>query len=103
MRTLPRIVACVTLSCISATALAEDMSAALQRLFGDERAFLWRADPLTATYDGVHEYDDRLPSVTPASQATARHRPRGPDAAGAGELRPVRFHGHAAHRAGPAS
>jgi uncharacterized protein (DUF885 family) len=68
MKTLPRIVACLTLSGIAATALAEDMSAALQLLFDDERAFLWRADPLAATYDGIHEYDDRLPSVTPTYQ-----------------------------------
>jgi uncharacterized protein (DUF885 family) len=42
---------------------------ALERLFADERAFVWREDPLSATNDGVHDYDDRLPSVTPADQA----------------------------------
>jgi uncharacterized protein (DUF885 family) len=68
MKTLPRMVACLALSCIAATAMAEVTNAALQRLFDDERAFTWRADPLTATYDGVHTYDDRLPSVTPAAQ-----------------------------------
>lgn len=51
MKTLPRMVACLTLSCIAATAVAEDTNAALQRLFDDERAFTWREDPLTATYD----------------------------------------------------
>lgn len=48
---------------------ADGAKAALDRLFADERAFTWREDPLAATYDGVHDYDDRLPSVTPADQA----------------------------------
>jgi uncharacterized protein (DUF885 family) len=60
--------ACLALACTSATARTEDPDAALQRLFEDERAFTWREDPLAATYDGVHDYDDRLPSVTPADQ-----------------------------------
>jgi uncharacterized protein (DUF885 family) len=42
--------------------------AALRQLFADERAFVYREDPLTATDEGVHTYDDRLPSVTPAEQ-----------------------------------
>ena len=44
-------------------------SAALTQLFADERAFVYRMDPLSATGDGVHDYDDKLPSVTPAAQA----------------------------------
>jgi len=48
---------------------ADGAKAALDRLFADERAFTWREDPHAATYDGVHDYDDRLPSVTPADQA----------------------------------
>ncbi len=40
----------------------------LARLFADERAFLWRAEPLAASADGVREFDDRLASVTPAAQ-----------------------------------
>jgi uncharacterized protein (DUF885 family) len=44
-------------------------SAALAQLFADERAFVWREDPLTATGEGVRTYDDRLPSVTPQAQA----------------------------------
>lgn len=40
----------------------------LTRLFADERASIWRDDPLSATSDGVHTYDDRLPVVTPADQ-----------------------------------
>ena len=48
---------------------ASDAKAELDRLFADERAFTWREDPLAATYDGVHDYDDRLPRVTPADQA----------------------------------
>jgi uncharacterized protein (DUF885 family) len=51
-----------------AQAPAATPSAALARLFDDERAFVWREDPLAATADGVHDYDDRLPSVTPADQ-----------------------------------
>lgn len=42
---------------------------ALAALFADERAVAYREDPLLATYEGVHEFDDRLPSVTPADQA----------------------------------
>lgn len=40
----------------------------LAELFDDERAFVWREDPLTASIEGIHEFDDRLPSVTPAAQ-----------------------------------
>lgn len=40
----------------------------LAKLFEDERTFLWREDPLTASADGVHTFDDRLPSVTPDAQ-----------------------------------
>src|SRR6185503_3115097 len=48
---------------------AADAKAELGQLFADERAMTWRDDPLAATNDGVHDYDDRLPSVTPADQA----------------------------------
>jgi len=44
-------------------------SEALARLFADERASFWHDDPLSATSDGVHDFDDRLPLVTPADQA----------------------------------
>jgi uncharacterized protein (DUF885 family) len=50
-------------------AVAQSASKALTKLFDDERAFIWREDPLTATADGVRRYDDRLPSVTQAAQA----------------------------------
>jgi uncharacterized protein (DUF885 family) len=50
-------------------AAADDAKSALDRLFADERAFTWREDPLAATNDDVHDYDDRLPSVTPSNQA----------------------------------
>jgi uncharacterized protein (DUF885 family) len=46
-----------------------DARATLEQLFADERALTWREDPLAATNDGVHDYDDRLPAVTPADQA----------------------------------
>ncbi|WP_317843115.1 DUF885 domain-containing protein [Montanilutibacter psychrotolerans] len=42
--------------------------AALRQLFEDERAFVWREDPLAATADGVHHHDDRLPSVDADAQ-----------------------------------
>jgi uncharacterized protein (DUF885 family) len=48
-------------------AAQETPSAALARLFDDERALVWRLDPLAATLDDVHDYDDRLPTVTPQS------------------------------------
>lgn len=51
-----------------AQAPAATAGAALRQLFADERAFLYREDPLTASDEGVHTYDDRLPSVTPAEQ-----------------------------------
>jgi uncharacterized protein (DUF885 family) len=41
----------------------------LRQLFDDERAALWKDDPLSATFDGIHFADDQLPSVTPAAQA----------------------------------
>jgi len=44
-------------------------AAELQKLFADERTFTWNEDPLSATLDGAHDHDDRLPSVTPADQA----------------------------------
>jgi uncharacterized protein (DUF885 family) len=44
-------------------------SEALARLFADERAEAYRSEPLLATYEGVHDYDDRLPSATPAEFA----------------------------------
>ncbi len=41
----------------------------LSQLFDDERQFYWHSEPLAATSDGVHDFDDRLPSVTPKAQA----------------------------------
>jgi uncharacterized protein (DUF885 family) len=56
---------------------APDPKAELDRLFAEERTFLWREDPLSATNDGVHDYDDRLPRVTPADQARRLETDRG--------------------------
>ncbi|MEZ5957444.1 MAG: DUF885 domain-containing protein [Hyphomonadaceae bacterium] len=50
-------------------AVAQTASVNLARLFEDERAFVYREDPLSATSAGIHDYDDRLPSVTPETQA----------------------------------
>jgi uncharacterized protein (DUF885 family) len=54
---------------LAPNAMAQTASQALTQLFEDERAFTWREDPLSATDDGVRDYDDRLPSVTPADFA----------------------------------
>lgn len=54
---------------LSPAALAQSAGQSLSQLFDDERAFTWREDPLSATSDGVHDYDNRLPSVTPADYA----------------------------------
>jgi len=53
----------------ASSAVAQTASQALTQLFQDERAFVWREDPLSATSDGVHDYDNRLPSATPADFA----------------------------------
>jgi uncharacterized protein (DUF885 family) len=53
----------------AAAAAGADARTELLQLFADERSFTWREDPLAATEDGVHDYDDRLPRVTPADQA----------------------------------
>ncbi len=68
----------VSVAALAAPAGAADAAKAeLDRLFADERAFTWREDPLSATNDGVHDYDDRLPSVTPADQARRLEADRG--------------------------
>lgn len=54
---------------VAPSAFAQTPSAELSRLFADERAYAYREEPLSATYDGVHNYDDRLSSVTPEAQA----------------------------------
>ncbi len=54
---------------VATPAAAQTANQALTQLFEDERAFTWREDPLTATGDGVHDYDNRLPSVTPSDYA----------------------------------
>ena len=53
----------------TAPAMAAPAAKALTKLFADERAYVWREDPLTATGDGIRTYDDQLPAVTPAAQA----------------------------------
>jgi uncharacterized protein (DUF885 family) len=61
----------------AAAAWAADAARDLERLFADERAFTWKEDPLAATNDGVHDYDDRLPAVTPADFARQVQADRG--------------------------
>ncbi|MEZ5499055.1 MAG: DUF885 domain-containing protein [Steroidobacteraceae bacterium] len=58
----------LTLALAAQCAVASAASDALAALLDDEREAAWRDDPLQATYEGVHRYDDRLPSVTPADQ-----------------------------------
>jgi uncharacterized protein (DUF885 family) len=68
---MKKIIAAVALaaSLLAPSAFAQTPSAELSRLFADERAYAYREEPLSATYDGVHDYDDRLASVTPEAQA----------------------------------
>lgn len=54
---------------LASPSLAETPAKALAKLFDDERAFSWREEPLSASSDGIHAYDDRLAAVTPADQA----------------------------------
>lgn len=56
-------------SSLAVSAFAQTPSADLARLFEDERTFVYREDPLSATSAGIHDYDDRLPSVTPETNA----------------------------------
>jgi len=63
MKTLLVAMAAAFLS--ASPANVQSASEALAQLFADERAFVWREDPLSATGDGVRDYDDRLPSVAP--------------------------------------
>jgi uncharacterized protein (DUF885 family) len=58
-------------------AVALTPSQTLKQLFDEERAFYWLEDPLTATSDGMHAYDDRLPSVAPDAQARRLEADRG--------------------------
>ena len=45
-----------------------DGASHLTQLFADERDFYWASEPLAASGEGEHRYDDRLPTVTPTSQ-----------------------------------
>ncbi len=55
---------------------AASIDAQLRQLFAEEWAERVRDDPLYATAVGVHEYDDRLPAVTPADYARQLARDR---------------------------
>lgn len=48
---------------------AKDAGVELQQLIADEWRTQLREDPLTATANGVRDYDDMLPTVAPADQA----------------------------------
>ena len=52
----------------ASAAFAQSASEALTHLFADERAFSFQENPVSATRQGVRDYDDRLGSVTPADQ-----------------------------------
>ncbi len=47
---------------------ATEATAQLNQLFADEREAFWLSEPLAASSEGEHSFDDRLPTVTPASQ-----------------------------------
>lgn len=57
---------CAALIAMIVPAAAQTAPDALAALFQEERVVAWREDPLLATNEGVHDYDDRLPSVAPA-------------------------------------
>lgn len=57
---------CAALIALIVPAAAQTAPDALAALFQEERVVAWREDPLLATNEGVHDYDDRLPSVAPA-------------------------------------
>ena len=65
----------VMLACWPVLSLATP-AADLRQLFADERAASWVADPLSASADGQHQFDDRMPDISPAAQdrATAQDR-----------------------------
>ena len=54
-----------------------DAGEALHQLFADEWSTRLRDDPLFATASDVHDYDDRLPAVTPADFARRLEQDRG--------------------------
>ena len=62
-------IAAIALAVAPSHAAAQSPSAALTRLFEDERAAVYAADPLAATEAGVVGFNDRLPDVSPAAQA----------------------------------
>lgn len=66
---MKRLLAILAFAMLPTFAFAQTPSETLSQLFQEERQFLWREDPLAATGDGVHDFDDRLPSVTPEAYA----------------------------------
>src|SRR5436305_11176093 len=60
---------CLGLACLPAPVRAADEPARLHDLFHREWELRLQEDPLFATSVGRHEYDDRLPSVTPENLA----------------------------------
>jgi uncharacterized protein (DUF885 family) len=60
---------CLGLACLPAPAAAADEAARLHDLFNREWELRLKEDPTFATTVGRHEYDDRLPSVTPEDLA----------------------------------
>lgn len=66
---MKRLLAILAFAMLPSFAFAQTPSETLSQLFQEERQFLWREDPLAATGDGVHDFDDRLPSVTPEAYA----------------------------------
>lgn len=53
---------------MAARAESATATTALHQLFDDEQKWEYREFPVSATYSGVHDYDDRLSHETPADQ-----------------------------------
>lgn len=49
-------------------AFAQDTATTLHALFAEERAFRFQEEPVSASAEGVRDYDDRLASATPAAE-----------------------------------
>jgi uncharacterized protein (DUF885 family) len=68
MRILTIAAAAFAFSVTAPVAQAQSPSETLNAIFAEERAFMLQAEPIAATSEGVHDYDARLPSVTPDEQ-----------------------------------
>jgi len=68
MKILPVAIACMSISWAASPAFAQDARTDLPATVCRRTCVPLAHGPAHATGDGVHDYDDRLPSVTPAAQ-----------------------------------